>query len=464
MARLNYNKVQPAASLDAGDPSGVAPYMLALMLRNVATADYAIPDPYVPGAFSAPGCVIASPSYVGYPGNVAVIEQDYVFNWTRDAAMTVSELICADQGLLPGQSLSALLSSYVSFAQTCQDSDLGLLARGRYTIEGQLTGWSDQTDGPALRSLTLMQGYDQMTDATKVTAQTVCERDVAFLLAGDPPAYQLPTRNHWEDTSGQSMFARSVQLRCFREIVANNRFGLDAGAAKAAGDWIAGALPSHWDAASGLYKSLLPPIDRHGNPPAQYDPSIDPIMACICGGGIPCTDPQLLATAALVHDQWTDATKTPYQINADDEDRGLGPLIGRYAGDGYDGDSLTDFAGHPWAVCTCNFAELYFVLANEINAGKPVPTDAKAATFLSQAGINDPAATVAADAVNALHTAGDRMLNAVLFHSDHLSLSEQFDATTGYEKSVSDLTWSYAAYLSAARVRAGQQHYPQLSQ
>ena len=170
MARLNYNKVHPGASLDAGEPSGVAAYMLTLMLRNVATADYAIPDPYVPGAFSAPGCVIASPSYVAYPGDVAVIDQDYVFNWTRDAAMTVSELICADQGLLPGQSLSDLLSSYVSFAQACQDSDLGLLARGRYTIEGQLTGWSDQTDGPALRSLTLMQGYDQMTDATKGTA------------------------------------------------------------------------------------------------------------------------------------------------------------------------------------------------------------------------------------------------------------------------------------------------------
>jgi glucoamylase len=303
-----------------------------------------------------------------------------------------------------------------------------------------------------------------MTDAAKAHAKTVCSRDVVFLLAGDPPSYQLATTNHWEDTHGQSMFARSVQLRCFREIVANNRFGLDAGAAQAAADWIAAQMPSHWDDANGLYKSLLPPIDRQGNPPAQYDPSIDPIMACIYGGGVPSTDPQLLATAALVHEQWTDPSKTPYQINADDKERGLGPLIGRYVGDGYDGDSLTDFAGHPWAVCTCNFAELYFVLANAIDGGEPVPTDAKASKFLSQIGINDPAGIAAADAANALRAAGDRMLNAVLFHSDHLSLAEQFDACTGYEKSVSNLTWSYAAYLSAARVRAGQRHYPQLSQ
>ena len=42
---------------------------------------------------------------------------------------------------------------------------------------------------------------------------------------------------------------------------------------------------------------------------------------------------------------------------------------------------------------------------------------------------------------------------AVIFHSDNLELSEQFDATTGYEKSVSNLTWSYASFLSAVRAR-----------
>jgi hypothetical protein len=36
---------------------------------------------------------------------------------------------------------------------------------------------------------------------------------------------------------------------------------------------------------------------------------------------------------------------------------------------------------------------------------------------------------------------------------DNLELSEQFDATTGYEKSVSNLSWSYASFLSAVRVR-----------
>jgi glucoamylase len=45
------------------------------------------------------------------------------------------------------------------------------------------------------------------------------------------------------------------------------------------------------------------------------------------------------------------------------------------------------------------------------------------------------------------------MLQAIVFHSDHLELSEQFDANSGYEKSVANLSWSYAAFLSAVRAR-----------
>ena len=45
------------------------------------------------------------------------------------------------------------------------------------------------------------------------------------------------------------------------------------------------------------------------------------------------------------------------------------------------------------------------------------------------------------------------MLLAVIYHSANLELSEQFDAWTGFEKSVRNLTWSYGAFLSAVRRR-----------
>jgi glucoamylase len=45
------------------------------------------------------------------------------------------------------------------------------------------------------------------------------------------------------------------------------------------------------------------------------------------------------------------------------------------------------------------------------------------------------------------------MLQVIVFPSDHFKLSEQFDAGTRFEKSVSNLSWSYAAFLSAVRAR-----------
>jgi hypothetical protein len=140
-----------------------------------------------------------------------------------------------------------------------------------------------------------------------------------------------------------------------------------------------------------------------------------------------------------------------YPVNGADQQRGIGPLLGRYPGDVYDGDTDTQAGDHPWAVSTANFAELYYRLAAKIIFGGTVPSDSLSAGFFSQVGVN--ADTTPAAAAAALQAAGDQMLQAVIFHSDNLELSEQFDATTGYEKSVSNLSWSYASFLSAVRAR-----------
>jgi glucoamylase len=63
------------------------------------------------------------------------------------------------------------------------------------------------------------------------------------------------------------------------------------------------------------------------------------------------------------------------------------------------------------------------------------------------------ATTAPLDAASTLRAAGDAMLRAIVYHSDHLELSEQFHAVTGFEKSVANLSWSYAAFLSAVRAR-----------
>jgi glucoamylase len=103
-------------------------------------------------------------------------------------------------------------------------------------------------------------------------------------------------------------------------------------------------------------------------------------------------------------------------------------------------------------VSTANFAELYYRLAKQITTAGTVPLDDLSASFLSQVGVDTSTTPPAAAA--ALQGAGDQMLQAIVFHSDHPELSEQFDAISGHQKSVSNLSWSYASFLSAMRARA----------
>jgi glucoamylase len=431
----------------AWSPTGlpkIAQHMFSLMLRNVATDGFLFvdpnhPEPSDPQSFSLPGCIIAAPSS---PANTAGIDQDYVYNWTRDAAITTIEIAAANLPVAPGTGVEPLID-YVNFAQTCQNNATPSLALASYTIRGLSRQWTEQTDGPALQTLAILGAYNQLDAPTQAVAVAVINKNLDYLIA----AYQNQTFNLWEEHQGFSFFARSVQLRCFQAIKANTIGipvppGIDA-----AITWLQTALQQHWNGT--LYVSLLPA-------PPGYDANIDIVSACIYGA-VPCTDTKLLATAAQIRDQWENPNSPDhYPINVSDQNnQGIGPLLGRYPGDVYDGDVNDPRAGdHPWALCTGNFAELYYTLANQIQGTQTVPLDPFSTTFFSQIGVT--ATTAVADVVTKLHDAGDAMLAAVIYHSDHLELSEQFDGVTGYEKSVRNLTWSYAAFLSAVRARTGQ--------
>ena len=439
MPAWQYRTVRVAPQQDLAT---IAQHMFALMLRNVSSDGYVFADPTDPSQFSRPGCIIASPSY---HASLPTVDQDYVFNWTRDAAITALELAAAD---LP---TNQPLIDYVTFAQTCQNSGQPI-GYASYTIEGrQRSGWSEQSDGPALQTLAILQMYTELDSAAQSLARQVIATDIGYLLA----VYQRPTRSLWEERDGYSFFARAVQLRCFTSLTGNSLgIPVPAGVTPAIA-WLQARLPEHWNSTANIYVTFGGPQSTQ-NPPLTpgYDPNVDIVMACIYGA-VPCTDTRLLATAARIRSQWTDpASPFEYPINTADQARGVGPLMGRYPDDHYDGDNAPpNEVGHPWVPCTANFAELYYRLATAIRAQQAVPLDALSAPFFGPLGID--AATPFAAAADVLDAAGDRMLAALILHSDHLQLSEQFDRTTGFEKSVANLTWSYAAYLSAVRTHTG---------
>ena len=445
--------IQNSFAPGAVDLASLVPIMYVFMFRNIASDGFVFSDPQSPGDLSRdskPGCVIAAPSF---PEETPGIDEDYVFNWVRDGAITAMEVVKADLPTRPGGTVQTL-NDYVKFADLCHTNAQPTKGHACFNIAGDARPWTEQNDGPALQSITILAAFDQLAPDIQKLAVDLVNSNTAFLLG----VYQDPTTNLWEEHSGYSFFARSAQLRCFQEIQTTNVPGIDKPAGlQPAIDWLRQALAGHWDGSK--YVSVLADPGNGAPPSPQnpvvsgYDPNIDIVQAAIYGA-VPVTDTKLLATAAQLRSQWEEGGIAFYPVNkADKESFGIGPMFGRYPGDVYDGDaSHPVLGGHPWALSTCNVAELHYALAAEIKSSGRVPLDDLSAPFFAQSGIDastDPAAAAAA-----LTATGDAMVRAVVYHSDNLELSEQFDGATGWERSVHNLTWSYAAYLSAIRARA----------
>ena len=108
--------------------------------------------------------MLASPSWENTATHVS---QDYVRNWTRDAAIVAIELAA---GPLP---TSQPLIDYMQFGQTCQNSASGIghFDRASFLINGTPRSWTNQTDGPTLQTLAILRLFAQCFHA--VTANTV---------------------------------------------------------------------------------------------------------------------------------------------------------------------------------------------------------------------------------------------------------------------------------------------------
>jgi glucoamylase len=128
-ARTNRSDVtaQPRASVQSSltpthvDLPSLVPLMYTLMYRNIATDGFAFSDPQSPADISRdsrPGCIIAAPSF---PAETPGIDEDYVFNWVRDGAITAMEVARADMPAGPAGTVQTL-NNYVRFAALCHDN------------------------------------------------------------------------------------------------------------------------------------------------------------------------------------------------------------------------------------------------------------------------------------------------------------------------------------------------------
>lgn len=386
----------------------------------------------------ARGSVLASPVIADWDP-----EPDYFFHWVRDSAIVmraVSELAAGVSDKNGRNRWTEHFEAWVRFSLeltqidcrsvlqngsprarahpdfqkfVCEDSEVlelagdRLLGEPRFNPDGTLDvlRWSrPQYDGPALRALTCLRHLALGGTATP-QLRALLERDLSFTLRH---AAQ-PCIGPWEEPGENThhYYVAVVQL----------------GAMLHGGEWLRGQaraeaetkllalLEKFWSSEDQAYSAVYPANARGGR-----DNIID--SACLIAvldaelpsGPHSVEDPRVWKTLNALEDLFA----REFPIN-----RGRSaPALGRSYADRY-------FGGGAWYVTTLAAASLCYRRAALDPAARW--------HFLSR---------------------GDAFMATVRdFTPEGGCLSEQFDRASGVQTSARDLTWSYAAFVSAARAR-----------
>jgi glucoamylase len=158
------------------------------------------------------------------------------------------------------------------------------------------------------------------------------------------------------------------------------------------------------------------------------------------------------------HKVVTDSFRSIYSLNSGIAE-GTAVSIGRYPEDVY-------YGGNPWYLNTLAAAEqLYDALYTWNRQGYIAITAVSLPffhDFTSSAAVGTYASSTSkyTTLYNAIKAYADGYVNIVgNYAQKNGSLSEQFSKTNGQPLSAYDLTWSYAAFLTAAARRAGKVPY-----
>lgn len=177
--------------------------------------------------------------------------------------------------------------------------------------------------------------------------------------------------------------------------------------------------------------------------------TFDPEATCDDVTFQPCS-PRALAN----HKVYTDSFRSVYSVDSGIAE-GVAVSVGRYPEDSY-------YNGNPWFLTTTAAAEqLYDAIYQWNKIGSITITSTSLAFFkdvYSSAAVGTYASgsTAFTAIISAVKTYADGYMSIVQTHAmTNGSLSEQFDKATGSELSARDLTWSYAALLTANMRRNG---------
>ncbi|KAH0037358.1 extracellular glucoamylase protein, partial [Aureobasidium melanogenum] len=395
------------------------------------------------------GVVVASPSKSN---------PDYFYTWTRDSALVFKALV--DQLIAGNKSLEPLIQQYISAQanlQTVNNPSGGLCSGGlaEPKFEVNLTPFTGawgrpQRDGPALRA-TAMIAYSRYLIANGNTTTVnniiwpIVQNDLSYVTQ----YWNQTTFDLWEEINSSSFFTTAVQ---YRALIEGNNLATQLG--KSCPNCVSQAplvlcfLQSYW---TGSYALSNTGGGRSGKDANSILTSIhvfDPAASCDSTTFQPCSD-KALANHKVV----TDSFRSIYSINQGIA-QGSGVAVGRYPEDSY-------YNGNPWYLNTFAAAEqLYDAVYQWKKIGsisitsislpffKDVYSSAAVGTYASST-------TTFTSIVNAVQTYADSYMSiAQKYTPSSGALSEQYNRADGTPLSAADLTWSYAAFLTAYNARA----------
>lgn len=425
------------------------------------------------------GSVLASPVSASYDP-----DPDYFFHWVRDAALAIDALrLLIVSGHAPPAALS-LVHAYLRFSRAlCElnGSEIAnldsiraevepgalrhlrsapelraikgerVLGEARYNPDGTLdviTWHRPQHDGPALRALTNLRCWPlDLSPETRRIMSELLRIDLDFTARH----WADPCIDIWEEELGFHFYTRLVQHAA---LAAGTAWAAAEGDASRAADYQAGAdglriaLREHWSHEDGIYRSRLPGSGITPLKSLDAATLLGVVHAGLPSGAFSIADTKVHCTVQRLEELF----ETEYAINKA-RPAGLGPAMGRYAGDGY-------YSGGAYYMTTLALAEFYYGVAAVLASREA--TD----SFLLEADVlrRGAAATVSAQGAHAgtwryqpaaaLLRKGDQVLGMVQRYTPASGeLSEQFDRRTGCQTSAKDLTWSYAAFITAVDAR-----------
>ncbi|CAD0040171.1 unnamed protein product [Aureobasidium pullulans] len=343
------------------------------------------------------------------------IYQDF-YTWTRDSALVFKALV--DQLIAGNKSLEPLIQQYISAQANLQQVNnpsgglcSGGLAEPKFEVNlTPFTGaWGrPQRDGPALRA-TAMIAYSRylINDLSYVTQYW---NQTGFDL--------------WEEINSSSFFTTAVQ---YRALIEGNNLATQLG--KSCPNCVSQAplvlcfLQSYWTGAYALSNTGGGRSGKDANSILTSIHIFDPAASCDSTTFQPCSD-KALANHKVV----TDSFRSIYNINK-------GIAQGSGVAQLYD-------AIYQWKkIGSISVTSISLPFFKDVYSSAAVGTYASSTTAFTSI-------------VNAVQTYADSYMSiAQKYTPQSGALAEQYNRADGTPLSAADLTWSYAAFLTAYNAR-----------